>query len=76
MEAPKSAFKREVPNQAIDIEIDLEHVGSEIEVQFDEETVIEFNDDTFSEAGMVGLWTKADAATAFDDFDIEIELDD
>jgi hypothetical protein len=57
-------------------EIDLEHVGSEIEVQFDEETVIEFNDDTFGEAGMVGMWTKADAATAFDDFDIEIELED
>jgi hypothetical protein len=27
-------------------------------------------DDTFAEAGKVGLWTKADAATAFDKFQI------
>jgi hypothetical protein len=57
-------------------EIDIENKGSEIAVQFDEVDLIEIYDSTFPEAGMVGLWTKADAATAFDDFEIEIEQED
>lgn len=30
-------------------------------------------DNTFTEAGKVGFWTKADAVTYFDDFEIQIE---
>jgi len=54
-------------------EIEIEHVGTRIVAQFDDEKVIEIEDATFAEAGMVGLWTKADAATAFDNLKVEIE---
>ncbi len=39
-----------------------------IEGWLDGEKQLEVDDETFGEAGMVGLWTKADAATLFDDF--------
>ena len=32
--------------------------------------LLEFTDNTFTKAGGVGLWTKADAATSFDDFTV------
>ena len=35
---------------------------------FDGEKVIEATDDSFTDAGMVGVWTKADSVTLFDDF--------
>jgi hypothetical protein len=56
-------------------EIEIEHVGNKIVAEFDDKKLIEIKDSTFTEAGMVGLWTKADAATAFDDFEIEAEED-
>lgn len=37
-------------------------------VTFDGEKVIEASDASFSAAGRVGLWTKADSITLFDDF--------
>jgi hypothetical protein len=37
-------------------------------VTFDGGKVIETLDDSFSEAGKVGVWTKADSVTLFDDF--------
>ena len=57
-------------------EIEIEHVGNKIVAEFDDKQVIEIEDSTFAEGGMVGLWTKADAATAFDDFKVESEDDD
>lgn len=57
-------------------EIEIEHTGNRITAEFDDKKVIEIEDSTFTEAGMVGLWTKADATTAFDDFEVEIEADD
>ena len=48
--------------------IHIRHEGKKITAALDDETVIEVGDVTFSEAGQVGLWTKADAVTAFDDF--------
>ena len=53
-------------------EVEIVHVGNKIIAEFDDKKVIEVEDSTFAEAGMVGLWTKADAATAFDDFEVEI----
>ena len=44
--------------------------------ELDDKKLIEVEDSTFTEGGMVGLWTKADAATAFDDFEVEIEDDE
>lgn len=33
-------------------------------------TQLEAKDDTFSEAGKIGLWTKADAQTYFDQLEV------
>ncbi len=41
--------------------------NNQISCQLDGKTLIQATDKTFAEAGMVGLWTKADAATSFDD---------
>jgi hypothetical protein len=41
--------------------------GEQIECYLDGKKVVEAKDDTFKDAGKVGLWTKADAATNFDD---------
>jgi hypothetical protein len=37
-------------------------------VTFDGKKAIEWDDDIFKEAGKVGVWTKADSVTLFDDF--------
>jgi hypothetical protein len=37
-------------------------------VRFDGKKAIEWDDDTFKNAGNVGVWTKADSVTEFDDF--------
>jgi hypothetical protein len=42
-------------------------VGRHITCYLDGRKLLEADDDTFGKAGMVGLWTKADAVTAFDD---------
>lgn len=42
--------------------------GNKFTVSFDGKKVIEARDDSFSEAGKVGVWTKADSVTIFDDF--------
>jgi hypothetical protein len=43
------------------------HQGNRIECRFDGKPYLDVKDDTFSEAGKVGLWTKADAQTHFAD---------
>lgn len=42
--------------------------GSHFMVRFDGEKVIDATDESFSDAGKVGVWTKADSVTLFDDF--------
>lgn len=44
--------------------------GEKIEGYLDGEKLLEYEDNTFPEAGGVGLWTKADAVTYFDDFTV------
>ena len=34
------------------------------------EQLLEADDDTFLDVGQVGLWTRADAVTDFDDFTV------
>jgi hypothetical protein len=46
----------------------VEFSGSRFKVKFDDRNMFEVEDSTFSEAGQVGLWTKADSVTVFDDF--------
>ncbi len=45
--------------------------GTRFAVSFSGEHMFELEDDTFSEPGRVGLWTKADSVTAFDDLSIK-----
>jgi len=48
-------------------ELRVESVGNKIICYYDGAKKIEATDDTFKEAGKVGLWTKADSVTYFDD---------
>lgn len=43
----------------------------DFEVWFDGQRLFAARDTTHEEAGEVGLWTKADSVTAFDDFTVE-----
>lgn len=46
----------------------VDFVGNKFRVTFDGKVVIEAVDDTFKEPGAVGVWTKADSVTLFDNF--------
>ena len=48
--------------------LSVEFAGTQIRVSLDGKTYIELNDSHISGAGAVGVWTKADSVTAFDDF--------
>jgi hypothetical protein len=48
--------------------IEIDQDGAEIEVEFDGQEMISFTDTTFTEAGLIGLWVKADGRTQFDMF--------
>jgi hypothetical protein len=45
--------------------------GARIECSLDGTPLLEVEDDTFAGAGRIGLWTKADARTLFDDLRVE-----
>jgi hypothetical protein len=46
----------------------VEFAGARSKVIFNEKPLFEVEDTTFADAGMVGLWTKADSVTAFNAF--------
>ena len=46
----------------------VDFVGNKFVVTFDDKKVFEASDDSFADAGKVGVWTKADSVTLFDDF--------
>lgn len=46
----------------------VEFAGNQFVVIFDGNKVMEATDDSFMEPGKVGVWTKADSVTVFDDF--------
>jgi hypothetical protein len=46
----------------------IKMVGDHIECFLDGKKYLDAKDDAFTKAGKVGLWTKADAQTYFDDF--------
>jgi Laminin G domain len=46
----------------------VDFAGNNFTVTFDGNKVIEANDESFKEAGKVGVWTKADSVTLFDNF--------
>ena len=47
--------------------------GNKFSVSLDGQKVIEATDDSFKEAGKVGVWTKADSVTLFDDFSFGVD---
>jgi hypothetical protein len=49
-------------------ELRVKFQGSLMTVFFNGQQLFEVEDSTFSDAGKVGLWTKADSVTYFDDF--------
>jgi hypothetical protein len=51
-------------------ELRVEAVGNKITCYYDGNKNIEATDDTFKAAGKVGLWTKADSVTYFDDLKV------
>ena len=46
----------------------VEFQGGHFTVMFDGKKALDWDDQTFKEAGKVGVWTKADSVTLFDDF--------
>ena len=50
----------------------LSVVGTHFWVFMDDKLLFEADDQTFTEPGKVGLWTKADSVTEFDDFSIAV----
>ena len=62
----KNVKMKVVSNQWHTLRVDF--AGNQFKVSFDGKVVIEASDDTFREAGAVGVWTKADSVTLFDDF--------
>src|SRR5215472_13836013 len=53
-------------NQWHTLRVDFQ--GTHFTVTFDDKKVIDWDDETFQNAGKVGVWTKADSVTLFDDF--------
>jgi hypothetical protein len=49
----------------------LEAVANHFVVTYDGNKIYDGSDDTFKDAGKVGLWTKADSVIEFDDFTVE-----
>jgi hypothetical protein len=48
--------------------LEVTSLGGEHKVMFDGKEILSIEDTTIGQAGKAGLWTKADAATSFDDF--------
>ncbi len=48
-------------------------IGDRIECFVDDKPIVQANDKSLPDAGMIGLWTKGDAATLFDDLTVTPE---
>src|SRR5215510_12862983 len=46
----------------------VDFAGSHFAVSFNGQKALDWDDETFKDAGKVGVWTKADSVTVFDDF--------
>jgi hypothetical protein len=53
-------------NQWQTLRVDVQ--GNHFTVSLNGQKALEWDDDTFKDAGKVGVWTKADSVTLFDDF--------
>lgn len=61
-------------NQTIDVRqwhtLRITHQGCRVNIFYDDKQVFDLCDKTF-QAGMIGLWTKSDAVTYFDDLQLQ-----
>ena len=63
----KKRTSMKVPaNQWQTLRVDVR--GNHFTVSLNGQKALDWDDDTFKDAGKVGLWTKADSVTLFDDF--------
>jgi 3-keto-disaccharide hydrolase len=62
----KRASLKVAPNQWHTLRVDFQ--ANHFIVSFNGRKALEWDDGTFPDAGMVGIWTKADSVTMFDDF--------
>jgi hypothetical protein len=62
----KRANMKVAPNQWHTLRVDFQ--ANHFTVALDGKKAIDWDDETFKDAGKVGLWTKADSVTLFDDF--------
>ena len=75
----KDGVRRQLDSKSIQLSpsawhtIKIVHKGNRIEAYLNGKKLLECNDSTFFEAGGVGVWTKADASTYFDDFKVTSE---
>lgn len=76
----KGGRRKQIGSADVDVdpeqwhEIAIEHRDTTIKASLDGRLLIEVETDVFTDAGMIGLWTKADAVTSFDDVSVaEIE---
>jgi hypothetical protein len=62
----KRAEAKVTTNQWHTLRVDFQ--GNHFTVTLDGKKALDWTDDTFKDAGKVGVWTKADSVTLFDDF--------
>jgi hypothetical protein len=73
----KDGARKTLDSKRVDVPANQWHTikiiykGSHIEGYLNDIKYLEWEDSTFPEAGGVGLWTKADAVTYFDDFRVD-----
>jgi hypothetical protein len=66
----RTEFKRTEMPVALNVwhTLRVDFRGPHFEVTFDGRHALEWDDETFKAGGAVGVWTKADSVTEFDDF--------
>jgi hypothetical protein len=73
----KNGVRKQLATARVDIatglwhKLEVEHVGDKITCWLDGKKQLEATDGSIRGAGGVGLWTKADALTSFDDLSLE-----
>lgn len=53
--------------------IRIVHKGDHIQCYLNGKRQLDVKDETFKDAGKIGLWTKADAVTSFDDLTVNVK---
>ena len=76
----EAGVRRQLATALVDVSagkwhrIEVEHTGDHIVCWLDGRRLLDVHDATIAAAGGVGLWTKADARTSFDDFLIDARM--